>query len=553
MEPDVPARSLLALLLAAFAAAPVSAVADGPGETLPGRVLPLPPTGSPFAPPLPRTGPQPDVGPMPAPAPIPPLARMLSERPKPLRDLRRGFSDGNALVLYGRPALARATIARARSAGATVVRVPMAWRAVQRLGTPVDPTNPDDPAYDFALWDALLERITRAGLEPLVTIYEAPDAYEAPGRWRYAPAGTWAPDPAALGRFATAVARRYSGAWRDPARPGGALPHVRWWQAWNEPNLGRYLQPQWVARDGRWRPYSPLRYRSMLNAFSAGVKSVDPWATVVTAGTAPIGEARDGEGRMAPVRFWQALLCLGVAPRIAVHVCPDPAHFDVLSHHPLSISNPTRVSAGPLDVAIADFQRIARLLRVAQRHRLVVPAGGQRLAVTELNWDSAPDSPRGVPARRMVPFISSALYLLWRQGVDMVLWQIVRDPVPGGGRVHPAGLYRIDPQRPFDPGRDRAKPALRAFRMPFVAVRTSRSAVRVWGLLTHGGHRSAAVERRKGARWDPVARLRADRAGTVWATVALRGRARLRLVDAATGAASAAWVVRARRDLVPRP
>jgi hypothetical protein len=134
-----------------------------------------------------------------------------------------------------------------------------------------------------------------------------------------------------------------------------------------------------------------------------------------------------------------------------------------------------------------------------------------------------------------------------------VLWQIVRDPAPGGGRLHPAGLYRIDPQRPFDPGRDRAKSALRAFRMPFVVVRTSRSAVRVWGLLTHGGHRSATVERRKGTHWDPVARLCADRAGTVWGTVALRGRARLRLVDAATGAASAAWVVRARRDLVPRP
>jgi hypothetical protein len=275
---------------------------------------------------------------------------------------------------------------------------------------------------------------------------------------------------------------------------------------------------------------------------------------VVTAGTAPIGEARDGEGRMTPVRFWQTVLCLGVAPRIDVRACPDPAHFDVLSHHPLSVGNPTRGSAGPLDVAISDFDRIGRLLRIAQRHRLVVPAGGQRLAITELNWDSAPPSPQGVPSRRMVPFVSAALYLLWRQGVDLVLWQIVRDPVlQPGGRLHPAGLYRIDPQRPFDPAGDRAKPALRAFRMPFVAVRPSAGSVRIWGLLAHRGPRSAVLERRRRGRWSPVGRVRADRGGMVVGTITLRGRARVRLRDAATGAASATWTVGARRDLVPRP
>jgi hypothetical protein len=550
----VPTRLLL-VLLAVFATTPALAAAAAPGDELPGRVLPIPPIGSAFAPPLPLTSEPPRLGPAPARAPVPSLARLLSRRPVPARDLRRGFSDGNALVLYDRPDLASATISRARRDGASIVRVPLSWRAVERRGTPAEASDPDDPAYDFHRWDELLERIVAAGLEPLVTVYEAPSSHEAPGRWPFAAPGTWAPDPAALGRFATATARRYSGRWPDPAHPGGALPRVRWWQAWNEPNLGRYLQPQWVAPNGRWRPYSPLRYRAMLNAFSAGVKAVDPTATVVTAGTAPIGEARDGEGRMAPVRFWQALLCLGVAPRIAVHACPDPARFDVLSHHPLSVGDPTRASAGPLDVAIADFDRIARLLRVAQRHRLVVPAGGQRLAVTELNWDSAPGSPRGVPARRMVRFISSALYLLWRQGVDLVLWQIVRDPVlPPGARPHPAGLYRIDPARPLDPAGDRAKPALRAFRMPFVAVRPNAHEVRVWGLSARrGGRQTAVVERRQDGRWAVVARVRADRGGIVQSTLVLRGRARLRLVDSASGAASAAWTVGARRDLVPRP
>src|SRR5204862_8153763 len=116
------------------------------------------------------------------------------------------------------------------------------------------------------------------------------------------------------------------GACADPLLRGAALPAVRRWQAWNEPNLPQFLQPQWIAAKGRWKAYSPLRYRAMLNAFSAGIHAVQPTAAVATAGTAPLGEQRDGEGRMAPLRFWRALLCLPARPGGRAPSCPDPAH-----------------------------------------------------------------------------------------------------------------------------------------------------------------------------------------------------------------------------------
>ena len=363
---------------------------------------------------------------------------MLAEAPLPQDSPIRGISDGSALVLDGSRVLAAATIARARASGARIVRVPMSWRAVERLGAPTEPANPGDPAYDFAIWDDLVRRIVRAGLEPLITVYEAPERPEASPRWRFAAPGTWAPDPAAFGRFAAAVATRYSGHYPDPLSPSHALPHVRWWQAWNEPNLPRLLQPQWVVRNGRWHTYAPQRYRAMLNAFWEAIKGVDRHDKVLTAGAGPIGEPRDGEGRMAPVRFWQALLCLGSAPHLRVERCPDPAHFDLLAHHPLSIGDPTVRSVGPLDVAIADLDRVSRLLRSAQRHGLVRPRAGQRLAVTELNWDSRPPDPRGVSGDLAARYVAAAFFLLWRQGAALVLWQLMRDPVPApGARLHP--------------------------------------------------------------------------------------------------------------------
>jgi hypothetical protein len=236
--------------------------------------------------------------------------------PFPHSGLVRGISDG--IVLSADPLIRDYALARAKAAGASVVRIPVNW-AFHVAATPpasFDPTDPASTAYNFAGIDAAVRSAVADGFEPLLVVSHAPAFAEAPRRWPFAYAGSWAPSPQALGQFATALARRYEGTFPDPLDPGHALPRVSMFQAWNEPNLARYLEPQWVGEGGRWRAFSPLLYRQLLNAFYVAVKSVRESDLVVAAGLAPTGDP-PGVGRMAPLAFLRELLCLGANNRPA--------------------------------------------------------------------------------------------------------------------------------------------------------------------------------------------------------------------------------------------
>lgn len=548
----------LTLLVCALAApcctsvAPARAQAPAPvGSSDPGVALPI--LSTPDAPPVLRGVPPAPLGPEPSPAPFPSLVAAL-RRPEPAEAPRRTISDGRTFT-GGTPTdlrLADASFARLPGLSAGTVRLPLVWQAVERRGPPAAPTDPADPRNDWAPFDRLVRQAAQEGLRVLPTVYGAPSWAEAKPRWAYAPSGSWAPDPSAFGAFVTAAATRYSGRFPDPARPGRALPRIASWQLWNEPNLPRYLTPQWVVRGGRWVPYAPGRYRRLLNAGHRALKAVDPTNVVVTAGMGPIGDARDGEGRMTPVRFWQALLCLGRPPTITAQPCPDPARFDAWALHPISIGDPESRSAGPLDVGIADLGRVRRLVSAARtRGRSTGPPGvRQALWVTELNWDSFPDSPRGVPASLLPRYVAEGLELLHRQGARVITYQFLRDPTPFGGseRLHPAGLLRIDPLRPFDPDGDRPKSSVRAWTMPFVARRRDRGHVAAWGLLPRPGPRAVLLERRGRAGFEPVARIPVRPSGLVRGTFRLAGRAVLRMREPVTGATSPTWTVGLRHD-----
>ncbi|MGD0452630.1 MAG: hypothetical protein ABSB69_03465, partial [Solirubrobacteraceae bacterium] len=227
--------------------------------------------------------------------------------PFPQAGLIRGVSEGT-LLLDQEAGVRELAMTRIREAGASVVRIPVDWRSTVAEDPPSSfaADDPASPEYRFAPIDAAVMSAVSAGLTPLLVVSHAPVFAEASPRWPYAYPGSWAPSPTALEEFATALARRYDGSFPDPAAPGGVLPHVRLFQAWNEPNLTRYLEPQWVVEERRWRAFAPLLYRQMLNGFYAGVKSVQSSDVVVAAGIAPNGDA-EGVGRMQPVRFLREL------------------------------------------------------------------------------------------------------------------------------------------------------------------------------------------------------------------------------------------------------
>jgi hypothetical protein len=490
--------------------------------------------------------------------------------PFPQGGLTRGVSEG-ALLLDEAPSVRTLALARIAATGARVVRIPVDWHDLVDPDPPAgfQAQDPASPSYRFTSLDAAVVSAVSAGLTPLLVVSHAPAFAEAPDRWPFAYPGSWGPSPAALEAFASALARRYDGSFPDPLAAGRALPRVRLFQAWNEPNLARYLEPQWVVSEGRWSPFAALLYRQLLNAFYAGVKGVERSDVVAAAGLAPNGDP-EGTGRTAPVRFLRALLCLAPTraegedgptptrvdggPRttgargraadrrsgpVARIPCPDPAHLDVLAFHPLSVGSPDLPAASSQDVSIADAAKITSVLREAEREHTVLPAGHKPVWVTELNWESDPPVATGVPPRLQALWISRALHRLWVAGVSLVDWQFLVDPYPalrlGGPEgegvevARPAGLYRAGPGG--DPAGASPKPFLRGFTFPFDPLRVDRRRVRLWALLSGPGQ---AVELQRGTpagEWRTLARLRANARGVLNVLVPLVGAARLRLVS----------------------
>jgi hypothetical protein len=240
---------------------------------------------------------------------------------------------------------------------------------------------------------------------------------------------------------------------------------------------------------------------------------------------------------MAPVTFLSSLLCLTLTRVQRAADCQDPPHFDALAFHPLSVGNPDVPSPSALEVSISDAAKVTGLLRRAERAHTALPAGKKRVWVTELDWESAPQSPQGVPPSLQAAWISRALHRLWIAGVSLVSWEYLVDPFPGvslntptGGLVEvprPAGLYAAGAGGQFASATP--KPFLRGFALPFDPLRVNARRVRVWALLRSPGQYALLQRETRTRGWRTIARLRADSSAVVNALIDMRGAPRLRL------------------------
>ncbi|MDA0163857.1 hypothetical protein OM076_26540 [Solirubrobacter ginsenosidimutans] len=450
-------------------------------------------------------------------------ATLATAAPAQAAPLQLGFLDGVFSTGERGPWLQRAA-----DSGADIVRVDIGWNAAT---PPTNPRDPADPAYDFTSADASVKAAVADGLDVLATFTGAPTWAEGPNRPADAPPASWRPDPAALEAYGTALATRYDGTYPDPAEPGQTLPKVRAFQPWNEPNLSKYLSPQWEAG----RPVAPNHYRDMLNAFYRGVHATASSALVVTAGTAPFGDPGTTGNRMPPARFVRELLCERQTAKRTLQAteCPDPAHFDVLAHHPYSVGAPTRKALNPDDVSIPDLGKLSTVLRAAERDKLALGAPRHRLWVTEVSYDSSPPDPDGIPATTHAGYLSQTFFLLAKAGVDAVFWFQVRDqaPDPSYAATNQSGIYYLD---------GRPKPAQKSFRFPFYAHRASKAKVALWGRPPTSG--TVRIERRAGTAWRTVRTLTVTAGNTFQTTIRASGASsvRARLGDDQT----LAWRVR---------
>jgi len=401
-----------------------------------------------------------------------------------------------------------------------MVRVNVVWSQVAPLDPPpsFNPADPASPGYDWSAVDTSVRDLTSQGLQVLLNITGAPTWAEGPDPPPGTQPGTWRPDPQQFAGFATAAALRYDGRFPDPLHPGAFLPRVRDWQPWNEPNLDYYLSPQWTRGPHGWVPVSPTIYRDLLNAFYAAVKRVSSSNFVVTAGTAPYGDPPGGQ-RMPPVAFDRGLFCLRDDAALTPVSCPDPPHLDALAHHPYGIGGPLWHALNPGDVAVPDIYKLTRVLHAAERAGHVLPAGPKQFWVTEISWNTWPPDPGGVPVAEQALWLEQSLFVLWRQGVDTVLWLQIVDapPIPSYGDSYQSGLYYIAGS---------PKPATQAFRFPFVTQRLNRREIDAWGRSPGDG--KVAIEQLRGSRWVVLRRLsvRVDQVFTT--TIPVLGTAVLR-------------------------
>ena len=428
------------------------------------------------------------------------------------------FSDP---VLTTESAATRAIwLPRAVNEGAGMVRININWAAVAPQTRPAgfNASNPASPGYNWTAIDSQVRALHSYGLKILITITNAPTWAEGADIPKGETPGTWKPSAVDYGAFASAAAKRYGGHFPDPSQPGTDLPKVSDWQGWNEPNLSVYLSPAWVRSGHRWVAESPIIFRGLMNALYKSVKAVSKSNLVILGGTAPYGDPPGGE-RIPPAEFDRALFCLNGRTQLTPTPCSNPVHADAIDHHPYGVAGPLSPALNPDDVAVPDIYKLTRILHAAERSGHILPAGPKQVWVTEISWDSNPPDPQGVPIQRQARWYEQSMYVLWRQGVDTVMFLQLVDspPIPNYASSYQSGLYYLN---------GNPKPSAIAFRFPFVTSRLKHTQIQAWGRAPQSG--KLTIEQYKHGDWKPLKRLAVQRRQVFVSNLAITGGAVLR-------------------------
>jgi hypothetical protein len=423
----------------------------------------------------------------------------------PSHPFQTGFMDN---VVFG-GSWSTLGFERAADAGATVVRLRLNWSTVAPQGSAPPagfvPTDPNDPHYNWATFDAEVDQAMANGQTPIANIFTSPQwsLMSPPGSGLPATV----PDPVKFAQFALAAATRYNGL--------NGHPRITDWEIWNEPNLGLYFEPQFV----KGQPYSASWYRTLVNDAAVAIKSVHADNFVIAGSTAPFYDMTASTVAVnpawGPLGFMRAVLCL--TPQLTlVSGCPK-IEFDAWAHHPYTEGGPTHTASLPDDVELGDLPRMKEVLDAAWALHDIVASQPPQLWVTEFSWDSNPPDPGGVPMTLLQRWIPEAMYTMWSDGVDVLTWFLLVDQA----QTIQSGLYTLGATGPAD----QPKPIVQAFRFPFVAYR-SAGGIRFWGRTPAGRQpTTVAVEQEDGTGgWTSLGTLPADQYGIFQGRLATTSR-----------------------------
>ena len=333
-------------------------------------------------------------------------------------------------TLYGDPATAFAVL---KQLNVQVLRVNLYWGgnkwAVANT-KPTDATDPGDPAYNWSLYDRLVEYAHTYNIQVVFSILFTPSW--ANGGQARTVAPTNIND---LSNFAYAAAERYSGLWTPPkwqqnASLGigdGPLPKVSMWTAWNEPNNPIWLSPQYKKVGKKWVVWSAVQYAKICNAIYSSVHSpyLGPISgeKVACGVTGPKGNDAPTSSRPSvdPLTFLTAAHAAGMKS------------FDVYAHQPYANAGnepPSYVPTGK-DKRRIQLGNINTLLALVSKYY-----GPKHLWITEYGYQTNPPDTTifGTSWANQAKYMSQA-YAIARKNprIDMMLWFLVRDEPNIGG------------------------------------------------------------------------------------------------------------------------
>jgi hypothetical protein len=244
--------------------------------------------------------------------------------------------------------------------GVSIVEEDLDWSATAPV-RPVDPTNPNDPAYR---WPTELDHLIAAARDHHMRILL--QVANTPGWANGGQPYNWAPDDARdYGDFMAAAARRYR--------------HVHLWMVWGEPTRQQNFEPLTPAKPGTTldaaQQVAPHNYAEMLDAAYGALKDVSKANLVIGGCTYSAGQI--------DTQQWIENLRLPNG---------QPPRMDIYAHNPFDWRFP-RLGGRPTgggQVQIPDLPRLAhwidRYLGRPRHVRKPIP-----IFVSEWNEPTAPE------------------------------------------------------------------------------------------------------------------------------------------------------------------
>ena len=317
-----------------------------------------------------------------------------------------GVQD-DAWLLYG-PEPPATRIQILQRLGVDVVRLTLRWDTVAQ-SIPDDARDPDDPAYDWDLYDPILQRLRAAHIPVLISLWGTPRWANDGQEPNHLPS-----DATSLASFAYAASQKY--------------PWITRWTIWNEPNVRLFLIPN-----------SPRLYVTrLLNPAYRALKSANP-RNLVAGGVSSPRKTPSGVSPIAWIRGMRAAHAL----------------LDAYAQNPYPVRpGETPSSGGCWRCTEITMATLPKLIAEVKRDF----GTRTRIWLTEYGYNSKPPSRwLGVSNALQARFVAEAAlraYLAPR--VDLLIHFLVRDEP--NARRWTSGFYT---------SRGKIKTSFAAYALPF--------------------------------------------------------------------------------------